>query len=184
MLRRLARPLLATAFVAEGVDAARNPGPHVDRVESAWNRWSDRLGLPEAPSRDDLTMLARAHGVATALAAGMLAVGRMPRTSALALAVLTLPRVLVEVPDPQSPDRDTSRLLVTLSLLGGALVAAEDTGGRPSLAWRVEHARVGKDAVKDARIAALEARRDARHAVDAARREARNAVKQARKAVA
>lgn len=180
LLRRLARPLFATAFVAEGVDAARDPEPHVDRVEEAWRRLQPRLGLPDPPSREDLTTLARVHGVATAAAAGMLALGRLPRTSALVLALLTLPRAVVEAPVGDGGTERLSRFLSTLTLAGGALLAAGDTAGRPGMAWRVQHARLGKDAAREARHAVVEARREARHAVDAARREARAAAAKAR----
>lgn len=184
LLRRLARPLFATAFVAEGVDAARDPDPHVDRVDAAWRRLQPRLGLPDPPSREDLEVLARVHGVATAVAAGMLAIGRMPRTSALALALLTLPRAVVEAPVGEGAGERQGRFLTTLSLVGGALLAAADTAGRPGLAWRVQHTRLGKEAAREARIAVLEARRDARHAVDQARRQARSAATQAATATA
>lgn len=183
LLRRLARPLFAVAFVAEGIDAARHPDAHVDRVETAWRQLSRRADLPAPPPREDLVTLARVHGAATAVVGLMLASGRAPRTSALALALLTLPRLAVEEPFSvdDSSGEQRRRFLTTLSLVGGALIAAADTAGRPSLAWRAQHARVGKDAAKDARIALLEARRDASKAVAEARRETKQAVASARR---
>lgn len=183
LLRRLARPLFSLAFVTEGLDAARNPEPHAVRVEDAWRRLGERTELPALPPRDDLVILARAHGAATAAAGLMLATGRAPRVAALALALLTLPRALVEEPFSGEGDQQrTRRFLTTLSMVGGALIAAADTAGRPGMTWRVQHARVGRDLAKDARIAVLEARREARHAVEAARKEAKEAARQLRRA--
>jgi uncharacterized membrane protein YphA (DoxX/SURF4 family) len=108
----------------------------------------------------------RVHGGATALAALLLATGRAPRAAALALAALTLPVAAAESPGSrserkhQSPEEKRerrSRFLRGLSLSGGALIAAADTAGRPSVRWRVEHARATRAAVAQASAAAAQA---------------------------
>lgn len=176
LLRRIARPLFASWFLTEGIDAVRHPAPHVEVARDALGR--SAAMLPEGalgpleryrrPSERELTLLVRAHGAATALAALMLATGRAPRTAALALAGLTLPLAAADAPDrhrPHLPRRTQTahdaaekaekherrrRFVRSLALTGGALIAAADTAGRPGLVWRVEHARATRAAVEKA----------------------------------
>lgn len=186
LTRRLARPLLAGWFVAEGVDAVRRPGPHVERTRDAWRRLAARTSLPEPPSTDTLRLLARVHGGAMATAGVLLALGKAPRASACTLAVLTVPVALMDAPVKQGKatpatlaagsDRGVRTFLRDLSLLGGALIAGLDTQGAPSLRWRVQHARVDRDAELAARRAVSSARKESAHLA----REARAAVKAAK----
>ncbi|EYR62541.1 DoxX family protein, partial [Actinotalea ferrariae CF5-4] len=99
LVRRIARPLLATAFVADGVDAVRRPEAHVDRAEEAYGRLAERVDLPTVDRRR-MTTAVRVHGAAVTAAGVALAVGRAPRSAALALAVLTAPVALAHAPWP------------------------------------------------------------------------------------
>ncbi len=155
IVRRIARPLLASWFLAEGWDAVRAPGVHADRIEAAWHRLGRRVDLPPTPSRRALSTAARAHGAAMVGAAGLLALGQAPRTSALVLAGLTVPLVVSELPLRPDGHRETAvgeravlraRFWRTASMLGAAMLAAVDTEGRPGMAWRVEHARAERAA--------------------------------------
>ncbi|KGM13519.1 DoxX family membrane protein [Cellulomonas bogoriensis] len=168
LVRRIARPLLATVFVAEGVDALRHPQLHVDRAEAAWNRLQERAPLPAPPDRETLRTVVRLHGAAMTGAAALLALGRAPRLSGLALAALTLPVAVMNQPFVARRGADAAdrrarreRFVRTLSMLGGALLAAVDTQGRPGLAWRVSHARPDH-AARDARKALGSAAKDVR----------------------
>ncbi|WP_225753691.1 DoxX family membrane protein [Actinotalea sp. Marseille-Q4924] len=190
LVRRIARPLLATAFVADGVDALRHPEAHVDRAEETYRRLSARLDLPPVERRR-MTTAVRLHGATVTLAGAALAVGRAPRTAALALALLTVPVAAAHAPWPQpgsttSGDRPVGRLsrltaagsgtsgldrfLRDLSMIGATLIAAVDLEGRPGLAWRAGHARVDRATTKEARTAVAEARREVRAALKDARR--------------
>lgn len=183
--RRIARPLLASWFVAEGVEAFRRPGPHVERMRDAWRRLADRLDIPQPPSTDTLRTVVKVHGGATAAAAVLLALGRAPRSSAAALVVLTVPLAVMDAPSrgekptPQAvaaeEGRGTRPFLRDLSLIGGAAIAALDTQGRPSLGWRFAHARVDRDAELAARRAVSSARKEAKGLA----REARSALRRA-----
>lgn len=161
LVRRIARPLVASSFLAEGWDAIRSPAVHVDRVEAAWTRIGHRVDVPVAPSRRRLTALVRAHGVAMVGAATLLALGKAPRTSAFLLVGLTVPVVASELPSRQAahsgrgttdgalPAVRWERLWMAASMLGAALLAAVDHEGRPGMAWRVEHARAERAAARD-----------------------------------
>jgi uncharacterized membrane protein YphA (DoxX/SURF4 family) len=138
--RSLARPLLASMFIAGGFDALRNPGPRQELVAKA--------GL------QDPEKLVRINA-ATQLVGGLaLAAGRLPRLSALALAGSLVPTTYVGHPFWAEDDKTAKRTQQTqffknLSMLGGLLLAAADTGGRES----IPHAagRVTRRAAKKAR---------------------------------
>lgn len=184
LVRRIARPLLATVFVADGVDALRHPDAHVDRAEEAYGRLAARVDLPEV-GRGQMVTAVRLHGAAVTVAAVALAVGRAPRTAALALAALTTPVALAHAPWPDgsrsggrlerlraagSTGGGLDRFLRDLSLVGATLIAAVDLEGRPGLRWRAGHARVDRATTKEARAAVAEARREVRAALKDARR--------------
>ena len=156
IVRRLARPLLAAPFVAEGVEHVRHPGPRVESARPLVSKVSAPLRLP-----DDPEMLVRANGAAMAIAGSLLATGRLPRLSAAVLAASVVPATYVENPfwsekDPERTAAQRTRFLTALGLLGGALLASVDTDGKPGLAWR------GRRAARDAKRSARAARRDAR----------------------
>ncbi|AEI12845.1 DoxX family membrane protein [Cellulomonas gilvus] len=154
LLRRLARPLFATWFVTEGIDALRRPVPHVAdaravlaRVERA--RPDARVDVTDA----QLTGIVRAHGAAVVTAGAMLALGKAPRTAALALAALTAPLVLATLPergakrlDPVAAQARQDRLVRTLAFAAGAVLVAADREGRPGVAWRLQDARARRAA--------------------------------------
>lgn len=156
LLRRVARPLFASWFVVEGVDAVRHPTAHAaaarDGLAALRSRTEGKAALAgveralDLPLTDrQLALVVQAHGAATALAAGALALGKAPRTAGLALAVLTAPLVVASAPTGKVRDEAEAarrrRFWSSLSALGGALIAAGDLAGRPGVAWRVHAAR-------------------------------------------
>ena len=178
LVRRLARPLLASTFVVGGVDRVKHPGRTAETVRPLVESWAPRLGIP-----DDAELLVRANGVAMVTAGTMLALGRFPRTSAAVLAATLLPTTLADgqfwrEDDPEVRARSKTRLLTNLGLLGGVLLAAVDTEGRPGLAYR---AHLASESVQRS---ARTAKREARHAAHAATREAKLKAAQAQHALA
>ncbi|PVU82070.1 DoxX family protein [Cellulomonas sp. WB94] len=157
LLRRIARPLFASWFVSEGYDAARRPDAHAVRARAAVEsvaRLVPRGALGgaldpyRAPTTAQVAALVRAHGAATAAAGMMLATGRAPRTAALALAALTAPLIVANLPLRERPALDKEarrdrrdRLVRAVAFTGGALLAGADYEGRPGVAWRVAKAR-------------------------------------------
>ena len=89
LLRRIARPLLATWFVTQGVDAVRGPAVHVAFARPAVDTFMQQMGTDTRLSDAQLRSIVVAHGAVTAAAGLALAVGRAPRTAALLLAALT-----------------------------------------------------------------------------------------------
>ena len=140
LLRRIARPMFASWFLVEGLDAVRHPAAHAvavrdgvatlrarlsryARVTGAERMLADRYAvdidvvLERALGRElnqrQLTTAVRLHGAAMLVAGGTLALGRAPRTSALTRAALTARVALVNTPP-----------------LGGADVPAGDATAR------------------------------------------------------
>lgn len=173
LVRRIARPLLAAAFVAEGVDAVRRPDEHVDRAQTAWAAARARVDLPEV-DRDRLRLAVRAHGAITALAGLSLALGRAPRSAALLLAALTAPLAvadgLVVASDVRRSGPTRRRLWRDLSMVGATLLAGIDTEARPGLVWRAGHARVDRAVSRGAHDAVAAARKEVRAAHKAVQR--------------
>jgi uncharacterized membrane protein YphA (DoxX/SURF4 family) len=142
VVRLLARPLLASPFVVGGVNAALHPDAKSDPASEARSRLVGKLpaGLPSDP-----VQLARVNGAVQAVAGLMLATGRMPRVSALVLAATLVPTAYAGNPfwterDPNVRNASRAKFLKDASVLGGLLVAAVDTGGRPSLPHRTRDA--------------------------------------------
>jgi putative oxidoreductase len=73
----------------------------------------------------------------------LLALGKFPRFSALALAISLVPTTFAghrfwEHDDPQEKFGQTSNFLKNTSMLGGLLLAVVDTEGKPSMGWRAK----------------------------------------------
>jgi uncharacterized membrane protein YphA (DoxX/SURF4 family) len=143
LLRRLARPLLASSFVYDGVQAALHPAEHATAAREGSALVTERLGRP-ALSDAQVTLLVRAHGVATALAGLALALNKAPRTAALTLAALTAPLAAVNQPFTSKGEErsdKSAKFMRNLGSIGAALIAGADLEGRPGMSWRVQHAR-------------------------------------------
>lgn len=167
LVRRLARPLLASIFVYGGLDALRHPGPKKPAAEKVVKPLVGPLGLP-----DDTELLIRANGATMVAAGGLLATGRFPRLASLALATTLVPTTLAghafwNESDPAKRAQQKMQFAKNLSLLGGLLLAAVDTAGKPGLAYRARMlgdaaGRTKASVAKDARYAARTAKREAR----------------------
>ncbi|MFE7777114.1 DoxX family protein [Streptomyces sp. NPDC057445] len=155
----MARPLLASTFIAAGFHVVRHPKAAASTVERVVLPIAARFpALPEDPEQ-----LARISGGVQAGAGVLLALGRFPRLSALALSATLAPTALGghrfwTVEDPEERERQRTLFLKDLALLGGLLIAVGDTHGKPSLAHRSRRAAAG----------GRRSARSARRAVDAA----------------
>lgn len=177
LVRRVARPMLAAMFVQGGIDQLRHPAERAKLAAPLVEKVAQPLGLPNDPE-----MLVRANGAVMTGAGTLLAMGRVPRLSALALAVSIVPTTATghafwQEKDPATRRQQRTQFLKNVSMLGGLLIAAVDTEGRPGLPWRARHA------AKDAKRMAARTKREARQTARAARREARLAAHKAGDAV-
>jgi uncharacterized membrane protein YphA (DoxX/SURF4 family) len=134
--QRIARPMLAGMFIAGGNDAIRNPGSKAARAEPVALAIAEPLGLP-----DDVTQLVQLNGAVQLGAGVMLAVGRLPRLSALALAGSLVPTTLAghafwRETDKQTRTAQRLQFLKNLAMLGGLVLVVADRRGRRPFPWR------------------------------------------------
>lgn len=160
LLRMVARPLLAAPFIADGIDAVRDPRSHVARIAPA-RPLIDRAASVAGVEADDGRLVAatRALGAVTAVAGVGFALGRGPRVCAALLAVVGAPVALAARTGPaQGPGRAARRSAVMrrLALVGGMLIASADRVGAPSASWARRARRERAAAVRAARDSALE----------------------------
>ncbi len=138
--RELSRPLLAASFVSGGIDTLRNPGPRVQMAQSVAPPIAERLPVPE-----DTDQLVKLNAGVQVAAGVLLAMGRLRRLAACALAVSLVPTTLAghrfwEQDEPAQRAQQQIHFLKNLGLLGGLILAAVDTEDAPSLGWRAKRA--------------------------------------------
>lgn len=172
LARPVARAMLAAWFVSRGIDAVRHPSKHAAESLPALRPLADRAGsalnmeLGQYLEGATMRRVIQVHGAVTALAGVSLVLGKAPRTAALALAGLSAPLLLANLPvrvaGESKAEREArrERLVQALTATGGAILAAVDREGRPGVAWRVEHARAERAAAKAAAAAAKAAARE------------------------
>lgn len=133
--------MLASIFILQGFDAMMNPERVSPRAESVVQPLAERV--PLIPNETEQAV--RINGAVQFAGGLLLGMGRLPRLSALAIAATLVPTTLAghrfwEIDDKQERAAQRIQFLKNLSMLGGLLLAAVDTAGDPSLAWRAQHA--------------------------------------------
>ena len=163
--------MLTSIFVIGPAKTLQDPKPAAERADRVTRHVvaaMRKLGL-QVPE-DPLFWVRLNAGVQLVAAAG-LATGKMPRLSAAVLATSLVPTTLAghdfwNESDPTVRNQQLIHWAKNMSLLGGLVIAANDTNGRPSAAWLARHtledarreaAHAAGTAKLEARIAALDA---------------------------
>ena len=165
--RLLARPMLATIFVAGGINALRNTEGHAAKAKKVTDKVVPvaQQAVPKAPIPTDAATLVRINGAVHVVAGLALATGRAPRLASTLLAASLVPTTLAghrfwEESDPATKSNQKIHFFKNVSMIGGLLIAGVDTEGKPGLAWRAR--RAAKDVRREAHQVAKDARREAR----------------------
>ena len=147
--------MLATTFIARGVEALRSPKPAAEAAKPTLEQLSklpDPVG-PNVPTDVDTVVKVTA---AVQIGAGLLlATGKLPRFASAALVASVVPGSLGEHAfwnevDPERKAAERRAFLADVGLVGGLIIASVDTEGKPSLGWRGRRAaRKFSDAVSD-----------------------------------
>ncbi len=144
LVRRIARPLLASSFVYGGIDTLRNPASRVPGATPVVEQITEQAdkALPVQVPRDVEQWVKIDAGVKVG-AGALLALGKLPRLSALALIGSVVPTTLAghrfwEESDDEKKFSQQAHFLKNLGLLGGLMIAAVDTEGKPSVGWRAK----------------------------------------------
>ena len=169
-VRTAARVMLSAIFISSGTKVLLDPD---SKAETA-GRVTERVGPlleridPRLPS--DTRTLVRLKAGADVVAGLLLATGHLTRPAAAVLAGGLIPTTLAghafwTHPKEERPAQQV-HFLKNLGLLGGLLLAAADTEGKPGLKYRTTHAvdrsqrrvkRAVKTARREAKIAAVSA---------------------------
>jgi putative oxidoreductase len=133
--------MLASIFILQGIDSLLHPDTKAPAAEKVVRPLAERV--PAVP--DQVEQAVRLNGAVQVVAGSLLAIGRFPRLSAAALAASLIPTTAAghrfwESNDKQERTQQKVHFLKNVSMLGGLLIAAGDTAGNPSIAWRGRHA--------------------------------------------
>ncbi len=159
--RLIARPLLAAGFAYGAQRALRNAEPLSQRAARVTDAVVPAVQKAGIPLPSDTTTLVRLNAGAQLLGAAALATGRAPRAGALVLAATMVPTTIAghafwAESDPEEKLNHQIQFFKNLSMLGGAMIAAGDTDGKPGVAWRTR--RAVKDARRETKRATKQAR--------------------------
>ncbi|HVQ51599.1 MAG TPA: DoxX family protein [Mycobacterium sp.] len=141
LIRRIARPMLSAVFISRGIDSLRSPKPAADAARptlEGLSKLPDPVGTKVPSNAEKVARINAAVQIGGGL---LLATGRLPRVASAALALTVVPGSLGghtfwSESDPQRKADERRAFLTDVSLIGGLIIAAVDTEGKPSLGWR------------------------------------------------
>jgi uncharacterized membrane protein YphA (DoxX/SURF4 family) len=121
----VARPLLAGMFIYGGLDAFKNPSGKTPRAEKVAPAIADVVGIDA-----DTEQLVQLNGAVQVAAGITLALGILPRVSALLLAVSLVPTTLAghrfwEEEDEAARAQQSVQFLKNAAMMGGLLLILE-----------------------------------------------------------
>ena len=145
LIRRIARPMLSAAFIGRGIDALRSPKPAADAARptlEGLSKLPDPVGTNVPSNAETVARINAAVQIGGGL---LLATGKLPRLASAALAVSVVPgslggHMFWNQTDPARKADERRAFLTDVSLIGGLIIAAADTEGKPSLGWRGRNA--------------------------------------------
>ena len=145
LVRRIARPLLAAPFIYGGISTLRKPqdrvpgaAPVVEKIAET----ADKQLPVEVPK--DVEQWVKVDAAVKVAAGSLFALNKAPRLTSLVLSASIVPTTLAghrfwEHDGAQRANHQI-HFFKNVSLLGGLLLAALDTEGRPGVVWRTRHA--------------------------------------------
>jgi uncharacterized membrane protein YphA (DoxX/SURF4 family) len=141
LIRRIARPMLSAVFISRGVDALRSPKPAADAARptlEGLSKLPDPVGTNVPSNAETVARINAAVQIGGGL---LLATGKLPRFASAALALSVVPGSLGghtfwSESDPARKAEERRAFITDVSLIGGLIIAAVDTEGKPSLGWR------------------------------------------------
>lgn len=142
-VRTAARAMLAAIFVSSGAEAVISPERLVPHAKQVTDHLAPLMERMDSRLPTDTRTLIQVNG-AVQVVGGLLMLTPVRRAAAVVLAGSLVPTTLAGHPFWQYDDR-TERtahrvnFLKNVGLLGGLLLAAMDTAGKPGLRWRAGH---------------------------------------------
>ncbi|OSC40559.1 DoxX family protein [Mycobacterium decipiens] len=141
MLRRIARPMLSAAFISQGMDSLLNPKPAAEAAQPTVRGLRALPGAVGNSIPSDAETVAQINAAVQIGGGVLLATGRLPRLASVVLALTTIPgklgaHMFWSEADAERKAEKRRNFATDVSLLGGLLIAAADTAGKPSWGWR------------------------------------------------
>lgn len=133
--------MLSSMFISGGINSLKNADYLARRAEPVTDKLAPVVEQTSTiPMSLDSKQMVQLNGVVHLVGGAMLAAGKAPRLSALALAVSLVPTTAAghrfwEESDPQQRSNQRVHFLKNVSMMGGLLLASVDTEGKPSVAW-------------------------------------------------
>jgi putative oxidoreductase len=180
LVRRIARPLLASTFVYGGINTLRNPQSHVAGARPVVEKVAEQADktLPvQVPQ--DVEQWVKVDAAVKVGAGALFALGKLPRLSALLLAGSIVPTTLAGhrfwEAEGAAKQGQIIHFLKNLGLLGGLLLAAVDTEGKPSVGYRAKRAahKAAESTEKSFEHASKRAAKAQKKAMKAAKKQAK-----------
>src|SRR3982750_2277163 len=139
--RRIAPPLPPPPFVAGGISPLRKPQDRVPGARPVVEKIAETADkqLPVEVPRD-VEQWVKADAAVKGVGGALFGLGRLPRLTAVLLSASIVPTTLAghrfwEHDDPTERFGQMSNFLKNAGLLGGMLLAAVDTEGKPSVGY-------------------------------------------------
>jgi len=125
--------MIASIYVIAGYQTMRSPERVVKQADPVVRALAEYVDFVP----DDTEQAVRVSGAVQVAGGALLAVGWVPRVAALALAATLIPTTAAghrfwEYDDPQERAQHRIQFLKNLSMLGGLLMVAADSGDRQS----------------------------------------------------
>jgi uncharacterized membrane protein YphA (DoxX/SURF4 family) len=134
--------MLASMFISGGINSLRNSDHLAARAAPVTERLAPVVdkATQSLPISLDSKQMVQLNALVHVVGGAMLATGRLPRLSSLALAATLVPTTLAghrfwEESDPQQRANQQVHFFKNVSMIGGLLLASVDTEGKPSVAW-------------------------------------------------
>jgi len=158
--------MLGAIFIFSGFQSVTNPGRLVEKARPLTDKVTPLIERSGLPLPTETRQLVQLNG-AVQLAGGLMLMTPLRRIGGVALAASLVPTTLAGHPFWQSDDpaeriAHRTHFLKNVGLMGGALLAAVDTGGQPSLRWRAN--RLAEDASRSVQRSARSVQRTAKTA--------------------
>lgn len=153
--RLIARPMLASIFLVGAASALKNASATAAKADPVTSRLVPLARKAGIPLPDDPETLVKINAGVQIGAGLALATGRAPRLSAAVLAGSLIPTTAAghrywEQDDDATRAQQRLHFFKNVAVIGGLIIAAGDTEGRPGVAWRARHA--AKDARREAKL--------------------------------
>lgn len=137
--------MLSAVFIGRGVEALRSPKPAVDAARptlEGLSKLPDPVGTNVPTNAETVARITAGVQIGGGL---LLASGKLPRLASAALAFSVVPgslggHMFWNETDPARKAEERRAFLTDVSLIGGLIIAAVDTEGKPSLGWRSRRA--------------------------------------------